>query len=109
MNYQIKRRESCRYLNVCKINRMVLKEGYEFLEVLFCWEIMTTIRPDGLENTVAGDQSSCSGDGTAGQEARVLEQPFLLPPNVQSPHRAQHEYPFRPLHRANQIATLFVH
>lgn len=36
------------YLDVCKIDRVFLEKGDEFLKVLFCWEIVTTIRPNCL-------------------------------------------------------------
>lgn len=41
-------------LNVCKVYLVVLKEGDEFLEVLFCGVVMTTVRPDSHKNTFMG-------------------------------------------------------
>lgn len=37
------------YLNIGKINIVLLKEANKFPEVLFCWVVVTTIRPYSLK------------------------------------------------------------
>lgn len=38
------------YLYVCKVDRVLLEEAYELLEVLLRWKIVTAVRPNRLQN-----------------------------------------------------------
>lgn len=38
------------YLNVGKIDMVFLEKAYEFLEVFFCWVVMSTVWPYSLRN-----------------------------------------------------------
>ena len=36
------------YLDIAEIDIVILKEAYEFLEIFFGWEVMTTVWPYSL-------------------------------------------------------------
>jgi len=40
------------YLNIGHINIVLFQETYEFIEVVFCWEVVSTVWPYSLRKYV---------------------------------------------------------